>query len=644
MHRIRGIILSAWISGFLAQAAVFGQLRLPKLIGDGMVLQRDAAVRIWGWAAAGEKVTVSFLDSTRETAADDSGKWAVTLRGLKAGGPHTLTVKAERAVEIRDVRVGDVWVCSGQSNMELPMRRVSPIYRPEIAGSENPNIRCFTVPQGYDFKAPRNDFPSGVWKAADPRNVLDFPAVAYFFAKELFDKYRVPIGLINASLGGSPAEAWISEESLKAFPVHYAEAQRFKSDSLIRRIESQDRARIQGWTRALGLKDEGYRRLWADPGFDASGWPVMTVPGYWTGTPLEGTNGSVWFRRETAVPAGMVGKPALLVLGRIVDADSVFVNGKFAGATGYQYPPRRYDIPSGVLKAGKNTVVVRVVSNIGTGGFVPGKAYEIVSGGFRADLRGEWRYHVGAFMEPLAGETFIRWKPVGLFNAMVSPLFNFRIKGVIWYQGESNTGRPVEYRELFPALIRDWRRHWGQGDFPFLYVQLPNFMEAGESPSESDWAMLREAQKKALALPNTGMAVAIDLGEWNDVHPLNKKDVGKRLALTAQSVAYGDGAVVDSGPVYKSMTVRDGRVVLKFGNTGTGLVARGGGKLKTFSIAGPDMKFVWAKAKIQGDRVIVWNRKIGSPVAVRYAWADNPEGANLCNREGLPASPFRTDE
>jgi sialate O-acetylesterase len=285
-----------------------------------------------------------------------------------------------------------------------------------------------------------------------------------------------------------------------------------------------------------------------------------------------------------------------------------------------------------------------VISNIGKGGFVPDKPYELIAGGKTIDLKGEWQYKLGAQMEPLAGQTFIRWKPLGLYNAMINPLLNFQIKGVIWYQGESNASRAVEYKALFPALIEDWRIHWKSGDLPFLFVQLPNFMEPKNQPGESDWALLREAQFKALSLPNTAMAVAIDIGEWNDIHPLNKKDVGKRLALAAQKVAYGNDKVVYSGPIYQSMKIDGSKVILTFKNMGSSLIAKGGGELKYFAISGADKHFVWAQAKIINDEVIVWSDQVVNPVAVRYAWADNPEGANLYNKEGLPASPFRTDD
>ncbi|UCH14627.1 MAG: beta galactosidase jelly roll domain-containing protein, partial [Bacteroidales bacterium] len=602
-----------------------GQVSLPKLISDGMVLQRDADIKIWGWAAAGEQITVSFNDSVYEAIADDTGEWEAILSSLKAGGPFTMIVSGSNTITINDILVGDVWVCSGQSNMELSMKRASPLYETEIANSENQCIRYFEVPKKYYFNAPKKDIIGGKWISAGPDNILKFSAVSYFFAHELYKKTKTPVGLINSSLGGSPAEAWMSEDALKAFPEHYNEAQQFKDTSLIRKIKASDKIRFNTWYSKLGKSDAGYKDTdnpWRSPDLNTSDWPIMKVPGYWSDEEIGNVNGVVWFRKKIQVPASMTGKPAKLLLGRIVDADSVFINGIFVGSTSYQYPPRRYDVPSDLLKEGENTIAVRVISNIGKGGFVSDKPYMLVAGEQKIDLKGDWQYKLGAKMEPLQSQTFIRWKPAGLYNAMISPLINYSIKGVIWYQGESNAGRPEEYVSLFPALINNWREKWKQGSFPFLYVQLPNFMKPSEHPSESNWALTREAQLKALSLPNTGMAVAIDIGEWNDIHPLNKKDVGCRLALAAQKVAYNDNKVVYSGPIYHSMEKKGNKIILTFSNTGSGLEVKGGGELKYFSIAGTDKKFIWATAKIENKKVIVWNDKIQNPVAVRYAWAD----------------------
>ncbi len=403
-----------------------------------------------------------------------------------------------------------------------------------------------------------------------------------------------------------------------------------------------DKKRSEEWYALLNKKDAGYSDTtnpWYKGDMKSSDWVNMEIPGYWATGPLGPVNGAVWFRKEINVPASMVGKPARLILGCIVDADYAFINGIQVGNTGYMYPSRKYAVAPGILHEGRNMIVVRIISNIGKGGFVKGKSYELVTEDQRIDLKGTWQYRVGAIMSPLEGQTFVRWKPVGLFNAMISPLVNFTIKGAVWYQGESNASRYAEYTRLLNTLISDWRSKWNQGNFPFLFVQLPNFMEAKAQPSESEWAFFREAQRKALTVPVTGMVVTYDLGEWNDIHPLNKKDVGVRLALAASKVAYGDEKVVFSGPVNNSFKIENNRVIISFLNTGSGLTARGG-ELNHFSIAAADGKFVWAKAVIQDNQVVVWSDDIRHPVSVRYAWADNPEGANLYNKEGLPAAPF----
>ena len=624
--------------------ASFGKVKLPKLISDGMILQRNTDVNIWGWADANENISVSFVGSTYNTIADNKGNWKVVLADLKPGGPYQMQINS---ITINNILVGDVWVCSGQSNMELPMRRVSWNYPSEIEHSENKYIRQFLVPDKYNFDEPQNDLSSGTWKSASPENTPDFSATAYFFAKFLYEKYKVPIGLINSALGGSPVESWISGNALKKFPKYYNEAKLFRDSILIKKIEASDRARSNAWYTLLHKVDRGFKdpeNIWYKTNLNTSDWSTMEVPGYWSEeTDLGQLNGVIWFRKKVEIPSSMAGKSAKLILGRIVDADSAFINGQFVGTVSYQYPPRRYDIPTGLLKAGENTIVVRVISNIGKGGFVPDKQYAVVTKDTSINLTGEWKFRLGAEMPPLESQTFIRWKPTGLYNAMIAPLINYKIKGVIWYQGESNAERPKEYLSLFSTMIKDWRTNWNEGDCPFLFVQLPNFMETKSEPSESNWALLREAQLKTLSLPNAGMVVAIDIGEWNDIHPLDKKDVGYRFALAAEKLAYGDN-IVYSGPIYKSMKIDGNKIILSFTHTGSGLIAKGDNKLKYFAIAGNNKKFVWANAKIENNKVVVWNDKVKNPVAVRYAWADNPDGANLYNKEGLPASPFRTDD
>lgn len=623
----------------------YSQVRLPRLVSDSMVLQRDSKVRVWGWGPPGEKVTVRFNGQSPAAVADTGGRWAVELAPMGAGGPYDMEIEGSSRITVKDILIGDVWVCSGQSNMELPMERVKERYPDVIAHSANPAIRQFAVTMKYDFNAPQEDLAGGSWRAASPGNVLSFSAVGYFFARELYEKYHVPIGLIKAAVGGSPAEAWLSESALRQFPDYDSMASKCKDAGYIGGIRRKEDSINKDWYRRLNGQDSGLTgaKPWFDPGYDASGWQETNVPGFWADQGLPSVNGVMWYRKEEEVPERLTGRPVKLMLGRIVDLDSVYVNGTFVGTTGYQYPPRRYEIPAGVLRPGKNVFVVRVINSAGKGGFVVDKPYWFGVGDDRISLEGKWKYRLGTIAGPLPSTTFFQYKPLGLFNGMIAPLANCRVKGVIWYQGESNTGKAWEYHRLLSALIADWRQHWGEGALPFLYVQLPNYGEAKAQPSESNWAAMREAQLRTLAVPRTGMAVTIDVGEWNDLHPLDKKDVGQRLALTARAVAYGEKGLVASGPVYQSMRRMGSVIHLRFTHTGSGLVAKGNGVLKGFAIAGPDKRFVWADAVIEGTEVVVRSRQVTEPVAVRYAWADNPEGANLYNREGLPASPFRTD-
>ena len=630
----------------LACATASAEVTLPKLISDGMVLQRNTELKIWGWAAVSEIVRVQFLDSTYSTTADNRGDWAVLLSPQEAGGPYQMIIDAGNSITISDILIGDVWICSGQSNMETTMERVSPLYETEIANAENAFIRYFEVPKKYDFNQPHTDLSGGRWQPVHRENILKFSAVSYFFALELYNRYKIPIGLVNTSMGGGPAQSWISEDVLKAFPVYYHEAQLFKDSALIHAIENSDNARSAAWYKELWRRDAGYADLdapWFAADLETAGWSTMKIPGFWADTDAGDLNGVVWFRKKINVPASMTGKPAKLLLGRIVDADSVYVNGVFVGTTSYQYPPRRYKLSPDLLKTGENIITIRVINSFDKGGFIADKPYQLLADGQSIDLQGDWLYKVGSVMPPLASQTFIRWKPLGLYNAMIAPLLNYRMKGVIWYQGEANVKKPEDYEALLTTMINDWRQKWEQGDFPFLIVQLANYLEAQKQPTESDWALLREAQLKTLVVPNTGMAVAIDLGEWNDIHPLNKKDVAKRLSLAAFKIAYGENSIVHSGPVYQSMKVESNKIILSFSNIGSGLTLKDGQELKGFAVAGENRQFVWAKAKIVQDKVIVWSDQIQHPVAVRYAWADNPQSANLCNAEGLPASPFRTD-
>lgn len=598
------------------------KVRLPRLVSDRMVLQRDTELDIWGWADPGEKVTVRFQGRHYDTETGADGCWHVLLPPQQAGGPFVLEVNE---IVIRDVLVGDVWLCSGQSNQETPIARLTDKF-PEINVSNNHMIRHYKVPT-QDVKGELREEIAGNagWHSAIASDVMNWTALAYFFAQEAYEHTHVPVGMLVSSLGGSAIESWISQEHLKEFPQLLVDQAAFDSLKLAR-------------------QDRGAGR-WQLPECDDSDWATMTVPGYWreNGADIRGT---VWCRKTFDVPASMAGRHARLYMGTMVDSDSVFVNGTFVGFTSYTYPPRKYDIPAGVLREGKNVIAVRLTANGGNGGFVKDKRYAIVGDEAEIDFTGTWRYKTGIDQSEVqrlsARLANLDRTGSGLYNGMIYPIRHYRVKGAIWYQGETNAGNPAPYADYLKALITNWRELWQWPDMPFLLVQLPNFMEKKDRPTDSGWARIRDAQfRTALSVPHTELAVTYDAGEWNDIHPLDKKTVAHRLFLGARRLVYGE-KVNASGPLYKDMQVDGDRIVLSFTETGRGLACRGK-ELKHFAIAGEDRKFVWAKAVIRGNKVVVSSPEVKHPVAVRYAWSDNPSDANLCNKDGLLASPFRTD-
>ncbi|HEY4108891.1 sialate O-acetylesterase [Puia sp.] len=600
-------------------------------------------IPVWGWAAKGERVNLRFNGQTYRSVAGRDGRWVLRLPAMKAGGPYTLEISGKNKIVLHDVLIGDVWLCSGQSNMVHQMKLHSVRYPDEIAGAHYPAIRQFWVPTATDLQGPKDDLPTGYWKCANPEDVLDFSAVAYFFAKDLYEKYHVPIGIINASVGGTPIEAWTSEAGLSRLPALVKTIEKNKDTAY---ISDPGRRRLADQANRPRLVDKGLAGPdpWYSPGYIPKGWRPIGVPGFWEDQGLRNLDGVVWYRREIDVPVSMTGKPAKVFLGRIVNADALYINGKEVGNTTYEYPQRRYALPTGLLRPGKNLFVVRVTNSFGKGGFVPDKPYCLMAGNDTIDLKGYWEYKVGEVFVPRretdGGFGFSAQNaPTALYNAMIAPLIPYAIKGFVWYQGEANTSHAAEYAKLQPAMIEDWRSQWKEGDIPFLYVQLPGFGDYNYLPAESGWAELREAQLQSLSVPNTGMAVAIDLGEWNDIHPDRKKPVGDRLALVAEKIAYGED-VVYSGPIFRSAEFSSGKVTLSFAHTGGGLMTSDGEEPQEFAVAGADKKFVWARAKIEGDRVVVWSDTIKDPKYVRYAWADDPVEPNLYNKDGLPASPF----
>lgn len=642
---------------------------LPRLLTDGAVLQRDKPLTIWGWADEGEKVRVRFAGQEALTYAAD-GKWQVTLPPLPAGGPHRLEISGKNQVTRNNILLGDVWIAAGQSNIELPLHRVRYRYPEVLANTEKHRIREFNVPVAYAFKGPLEDYPQGQWKTATPEHIASFSAVGFFFAQKLHEQIQVPIGIITLPVGGSPAEAWMSESALAAYPHYLKQLQPFKDDAQVQAIVAKDKANSDQWYGQLAAADEGLKQQWSSAALPMTDWQTLQIPGYLREQGSDFTRGAFWVRKTLKLTEAQANKKATLWLGVIVDGDQVYVNGQLVGQIGYQYPPRIYALPEGLLKAGDNEIRIRVTSYTGNPGFVKDKRYalELSEGSGKEgsgkteeiDLKGEWHYRIAARMEAMKPGTTLHYQPASLYNAKLAPALPMAIKGVIWYQGESNVDRAdaqgvhrqpggvcadescavstSEYRYLLADLIRDWRAQFQQGDFPFLFVQLASFLPASDQPTESKWAELREAQRQTLTLPNTAMVVATDVGEWNDIHPLDKQTVGERLALGAMKVGY-DKKVIASGPVLESVIAKDNKLILNFSEVAKGLKVRGD-SLQHIALAGADKQFVWAKAQVKKNQIIVWAEGITDPRWVRYAWADNPASANLFNSAGLPASPF----
>ncbi|MBK8281277.1 MAG: sialate O-acetylesterase [Saprospiraceae bacterium] len=625
---------------FFASVA-FADVSLPRLISDHMVLQREDTLHLWGHAAAKEKIQISIDQKTYKIKADQQGSWKLDLPPHAAGGPYELKVKGNNEIIIHDVLFGDVWLCTGQSNMVLPMERVKEKYSADIADANNPNIRNFFIKTMTDLTGPRQDLPDGQWIPASPETVLAFGAVTYFFARDIYTKYKVPIGIINSSVGGTPIEAWISEGGFKDFDSILKTIGTNKDTSYIAVRMSENRKHAVNRT----MEDQGLLQTpkWSAIDYNPVGWANINIPGFWEDQGLRDLDGVVWYRREIDVPTSMSDQEVKLYMGRIVDADQFYVNGTQVGNVTYQYPPRRYTIAKGLLHPGKNILVIRVVNTGGKGGFVPDKPYYMTANDQVIDLKGTWQYKIGQVYEPapfFPGFS-AQNQPAALYNAMTAPVVaQTSVKGVLWYQGESNTGNPGPYESYMEALIENYRRLFGKPDLPFLTVQLANFMDQDLLPTESSWAALRYAQFKASRLPHAGLAVITDLGEWNDIHPLNKQDVGSRLALAARNLAYGEHELNYSGPSYSTYSLEGDKVILSFDHIGTGLRSADGLPLKYFAIAGANKKYTWAEAVIRGDQVVVHAARVPNPLCLRYAWANNPVGANLTNDTGIPASCF----
>ncbi|GAB3043498.1 sialate O-acetylesterase [Spirosoma pulveris] len=606
-----------------------------------MVLQRRKPVPVWGWADAGEKVTVTLANQTRATKAGKDGKWRVALDPMEAGGPYQLLVKGKKnIVTFDDVLAGEVWICSGQSNMEWPLAAAANA-KTEIPLANYPNIRQLLVKKDLSLTPKENI--EGSWSVCTPATAPQFTAVGYFFAKQLQKELNVPIGLINTSWGGTHSETWTSREAMNQHDELKVVAAKLPAtdEEVIKSGAARTQALLK--TQQGGLPTATEEQTWASATFNDSDWKAMNMPGDWEWGGLPTLDGVVWFRQEIMVPEGSKLQKVTLHMDSVDDNDSTFVNGQLVGSTKGR-GARAYVLPEGLLKPGRNVVAVRVTDTGGSGGLMGEPQKLNLSGdGLLIPLAGKWKYRV-------ANVFASSYKPgpntyaTQLFNAMLNPLIPYAVQGAIWYQGESNAGRAYQYRKTFPLMIQDWRQHWGY-DFPFLFVQLASYNAAnGDSRHGSNWAELREAQTMTLQLPNTGMAVTSDIGERSDIHPRNKLDVGNRLAAEAMRVVYAKEGDASRGPMFEKMSIDSNRAILSFRSVGSGLVAKDKyGYLKGFEVAGADRKFYYAKAEIQGNSVVVHADSVAAPVAVRYGWADDNGDVNLYNQENFPAVPFRTD-
>lgn len=654
---LAGLVLFAF--GVIVHASeVDAKPLLHPLFADHAVLQRDARVPVWGWAAPGAKITVSFAGQEKNATAGTDGKWMASLDPMKASSkPREMIVTSSagnpprseamagqrKRVRISDVLVGDVWICSGQSNMEMGIEACN--VSDEIAAADFPRIRLLTVPKKIAY-TPELTLQCA-WLPCSPTTVTQggwggFSAAGYFFGRELHRDLDIPIGLIHTSWGGTVCEAWTSRDAL-------ARLGDFKSG--IEQVEQvtsspepdQLGAVMDKWYQA---NDPGTSRAWFKPETDVSTWKAANMPANWTACGLPGYEGIVWAQRTFEAPAAWAGRELVLSLGTIGDVDTTWVNGITVGRTDYYDQTRTYKVPAAVVKTGRNVIAMRVV-NAGGGGFF-GTAEQIKvhpSGddGSAISLAGPWRVQDTA-TRASTGAALVGNPNICtvLYNGMIAPLIPFAIQGAVWYQGESNAERAYQYRALLQTMIKDWRSRFGVGDFGFHIVSLANCKQVSDAPQESDWAELREAQAMAAkALPNCGMALAIDIGDAADIHPRNKQEVGRRLALSALAITYGKN-IEWSGPWYKSMEITGKGIRLTFDHAQSGLVAKGD-KLIGFAIAGKDRKFVWADAVIDGKTVLVSTPAVPKPVAVRYGWDANPT-CNLSNGDNLPAVPFRTDD
>ncbi|MBO0951900.1 sialate O-acetylesterase [Fibrella forsythiae] len=626
----------------LISGAAFGQVRMARLFTDHVVLQRQKPIPVWGWAKPREAVTVTMAGQKQQAKADDSGKWLVRFAPLEAGGPHTLAATAKSgSATAGDVLIGEVWLCSGQSNMEWTVKQ-SDNFAKEKKNANFPQIRHLRVDHELAL-TPQQELKAGAWQLASAETVGDFTAVGFFFARELYQKLNIPIGLVHSSWGGSQVEGWISKEGMMSndelrptiqnLPTNWSAA-----DSI---IDLKLRKNLQVPTNLTAADEAKY----LDPSYTFAGWRKSDAIGQWEWKDMRGFMGQGYMAKIVTLPEEMATEQTTLALAENDSPTRVYINGKLV-SEGTVQGVRKLTIPAGTWKAGENKIVVKL------GNMANPNWYGVGLKGSAADLYvedplqrislgGEWRL-MPSFAEKHEYKRFMNNVAISIYNAMIAPLEPMAMRGVLWYQGETNAGRSYQYRQSFPLLITDWRKKFGQ-DMSFYFVQLTEYGANNSSNQGSGWAELREAQTMTLSLPKTGMAVITDVGNPKDIHPTNKQDVGHRLALNALKLDYGQN-INYSSPMYEGVTFDGNKATVTFKHVGNGLMAKDKyGYVRGFEIAGEDKVFHYATAAIQGNTVIISSPKVPKPVSVRYAWSDSPDDANLFSSDGLPANSFRTD-
>ena len=609
------------------------------IFSDNMVLQRDKANTIWGWSEPGDNVTLEINGKTASGVAGADGRWDVKIQPSHTGGPYTLSIKGHESVELHNVLVGDVWLCGGQSNMQVALPRARDGEQ-DVKAANYPEIRFFTAAAHPAYR--HTDLVEGSWKIVSPETADHVSAVAYYFARRVQQEIHVPIGLVVDALGGTPAEAWTSAEALrplKDFDVPLAELEKLSVSGA-----PEYGNYVMHWYDEF---DIGIKGKWEAPDFDDSKWKPVEIPGGFAELGVPDTPAVVWFRKEIVLPDPIPAGRAQLFLGSIERMDTTYINGKWVGASAWVENPRVYFIPDGLLKPGKNVVAIRVLKTKPDGGFLgkPEELHLTLGDKTSIPLAGQWKVQLSVDARPPHSLPigYENWPvmPSVLYEGMLAPLAPLSITGVLWYQGEQNSERGFQYRRILPAMIADWRRLFGQGDFPFYIVNLPAFKHRSDTPTDDAWAETRESQALTAAnVPNSCLAVTIDTGDPDNIHPKDKRPVGDRLALCALAKHYGK-KVVYSGPTVAKVERRPGSIKLDFKHTDGGLVVKGP-KLKEFAIAGDDRKWYWAQAHIEGKSIVISSSLVPTPREVRYAWQSNP-AATLFNGAGLPAVPFRTD-